>query len=189
MSNPAGLRRTDAVDLVPVPILLVDSDVRILDFNLAARRTFGLSEDCMSLRCGEVLRCAHSHDTAEGCGRGPECELCDIRTAVNNCLRGLDTKQKWTRFRFEQPANKLEFELLVSATLFPMPQGNAVLLVIEDFTEISRMRPIIPICASCKRVRQDSNCWQQVESFFTNNTGLRFSHGFCPECLKQLYGS
>ena len=53
--------------------------------------------------------------------------------------------------------------------------------------EVKELRGILPICASCKKVRDDSGYWQQVESYVSNHSRLRFSHGFCPECASKLY--
>jgi AmiR/NasT family two-component response regulator len=44
---------------------------------------------------------------------------------------------------------------------------------------------LIPICAGCKKVRNDRGFWQQVESYIAEHSGAKFSHGLCPECLKE----
>jgi hypothetical protein len=54
--------------------------------------------------------------------------------------------------------------------------------------EIKTLRGLLPICASCKRVRDDAGAWQQVEVFVRDRTHANFSHGICPECMKVLYG-
>ncbi|MBI5552723.1 MAG: hypothetical protein HY911_14540 [Desulfobacterales bacterium] len=47
---------------------------------------------------------------------------------------------------------------------------------------------LLPICCSCKKIRNDQGYWQQVEQFVSLHTGARFSHGLCPECGVKLYG-
>ncbi|MDL2320997.1 HAMP domain-containing protein [Desulfosarcina sp. OttesenSCG-928-B08] len=47
---------------------------------------------------------------------------------------------------------------------------------------------LLPICASCKKIRDDQGYWQQVEQFVATHTGARFSHGLCPDCVLSLYG-
>ena len=47
---------------------------------------------------------------------------------------------------------------------------------------------MLPICCSCKKIRDDEGYWQPVEQFVAMHTGARFSHGLCPECATQLYG-
>lgn len=54
-------------------------------------------------------------------------------------------------------------------------------------TEIRLLKELIPICMYCKRVRDDTDYWQQVETYIHECTGSNFSHGICPECFnKQL---
>ena len=46
---------------------------------------------------------------------------------------------------------------------------------------------LLPICANCKKVRDDQGYWKQVESYIESHSEATFSHGICPECLHQLY--
>lgn len=57
----------------------------------------------------------------------------------------------------------------------------------DALDQIKTLRGIIPICASCKKIRDDSGFWQQVESYITHHSDAIFSHGICPECVKKLY--
>ena len=57
---------------------------------------------------------------------------------------------------------------------------------ILDFTsQIRTLKELLPICMYCKRVRDDQDYWQQVETYIHSCTGTNFSHGICPECLDQ----
>ena len=62
--------------------------------------------------------------------------------------------------------------------------------LIEDLTEaLSRVRTLsglLPICASCKKIRDDSGYWHQVEDYLKLHSDAEFSHGICPEC-KEMY--
>jgi len=53
--------------------------------------------------------------------------------------------------------------------------------------EIQSLRGFLPICAHCKKIRDDQGYWQQVESYIEERTGAEFTHGICPECMKKLY--
>jgi DNA-binding response OmpR family regulator len=55
-------------------------------------------------------------------------------------------------------------------------------------TDVKTLRGIIPICASCKHVRDDTGAWQQVELYVREHSHADFSHGICPACAKRLYG-
>lgn len=54
-------------------------------------------------------------------------------------------------------------------------------------TEIRTLRGIVPICASCKRIRNDKGYWERVEAYISKHTEAEFSHGICPNCAKKLY--
>jgi len=64
--------------------------------------------------------------------------------------------------------------------------------MIEDLTEalanVKTLRGLIPICASCKKVRDDKGYWSQVEVYVRDRSEADFSHDICPECMKKLYG-
>ena len=45
----------------------------------------------------------------------------------------------------------------------------------------------LPICASCKKIRDDQGYWQQIETYIRENSEAEFSHSICPDCAKQLY--
>ena len=53
--------------------------------------------------------------------------------------------------------------------------------------EIKTLSGMLPICASCKKVRADSGYWHQIEEYITDHSEARFSHGICPDCLERLY--
>lgn len=54
-------------------------------------------------------------------------------------------------------------------------------------TKFKTLRGLIPICASCKRIRDEEGSWRQVEEYVCEHSGAEFSHGICPDCIKRLY--
>ncbi|MEJ2108517.1 MAG: hypothetical protein P8Z37_01110 [Acidobacteriota bacterium] len=53
--------------------------------------------------------------------------------------------------------------------------------------EIKELKGLIPICASCKNIRDDRGYWNQIEGYIQKNSDVMFSHSICPECAKKLY--
>jgi K+-sensing histidine kinase KdpD len=47
---------------------------------------------------------------------------------------------------------------------------------------------LLPICAACKKIRDEEGNWQQIESYISKHSEAKFSHGMCPACGKQYYG-
>ena len=50
--------------------------------------------------------------------------------------------------------------------------------------EIKVLQDILPICSYCKKIRDDKDYWQTVESYISDHTNTRFSHGVCPDCMR-----
>ncbi len=54
-------------------------------------------------------------------------------------------------------------------------------------TQVKRLSGLIPICASCKKIRDDTGYWRQVEEYVSDHSEAKFSHGICPDCIKSQY--
>lgn len=52
-------------------------------------------------------------------------------------------------------------------------------------TEVRTLRELLPICSYCRRIRDDENRWQSIETYFARHTATRFSHGICPGCYER----
>jgi HAMP domain-containing protein len=57
----------------------------------------------------------------------------------------------------------------------------------KAFAEIRVLSGMLPICASCKKIRDDKGYWNQLESYIRDHSEAEFTHGICPECVRQLY--
>jgi len=63
-------------------------------------------------------------------------------------------------------------------------------LIIDHMDALSQIKTLsgmLPICASCKRIRDDKGYWNQIESYVEQHSEAEFSHGICPECAKKIY--
>ena len=56
----------------------------------------------------------------------------------------------------------------------------------EALARVDHLHGILPICSYCKKVRSDSDSWQQVEAYVSAHSAVRFSHGVCPGCVKTV---
>jgi DNA-binding response OmpR family regulator len=56
--------------------------------------------------------------------------------------------------------------------------------ILRFTTEIRQLQDMIPICSRCRKIRDDKNYWQGVETYITEQTGSNFTHGICPECTE-----
>lgn len=56
-------------------------------------------------------------------------------------------------------------------------------------TQIKQLEALLPICMYCKKIRDEEETWQPLESYIQDHTGSDFSHGMCPECFKREMSS
>jgi DNA-binding NtrC family response regulator len=52
---------------------------------------------------------------------------------------------------------------------------------------VKRLSGLVPICSSCKKIRDDKGYWNQLEAYLQENLQLNFTHGICPDCVAKLY--
>ena len=53
--------------------------------------------------------------------------------------------------------------------------------------KVKTLKGLIPICANCKKIRDDKGYWNQIDSYIHEHADVDFSHGICPDCAKKLY--
>ncbi len=176
------------LDAIPSPVFVVEEDVRIVDYNAAAAKM--LSRDramVISHRAGEVLHCLHAKDVEEGCGRGPACSGCVIRKSVNESLSGQKQTRQKLKMELKVGDNVAEALFLVTTSPLNYLGRQLVVVILEDIQELSRLRELLPMCANCKKIRDDKEYWQNVEDYFETHLDIDFTHGICPDCAKKLY--
>jgi hypothetical protein len=105
-----------------------------------------------------------------------------------------------------EPAQHLD--LRCSALVDRAGRRSGVVLVIRDVTERRRLElerealitqltsalsdvktlsGLLPICSSCKKIRDDSGYWRTLERYISDHSQAQFSHGLCDDCMKKLY--
>lgn len=76
-------------------------------------------------------------------------------------LKPLDVSELWTRLRVAQR-------------------------ILGYTRQVRELEELLPICAYCKKIRDDHNYWQQLEGFISEKTGVDFSHSVCPDCYSRV---
>jgi len=57
----------------------------------------------------------------------------------------------------------------------------------DALIQVKTLQGMLPICAHCKKIRDDQGSWQQLEAYISQRSGAKFSHGVCPDCLREYY--
>ena len=86
------------------------------------------------------------------------------------------------RSRFADPSPELE---VIAESINQMWQSNRQLAT--QLANIRTLRGLIPMCLSCKRIRNDEGSWQEVGIYVSEYSGVDFTHGICDDCFKRLY--
>jgi hypothetical protein len=179
---------TAVLDAIPSPILVVDDDVQIIGYNLAASQLLAQNPELvLRRRAGEILHCLHSIEKPEGCGHAAPCSDCPVRNSVNESVHGQRVVRKKARMQLVSEGQPIELYLLVTTAPFSHEDKPLVLLILEDISELMKLKSILPICANCKSIRNDKEYWQSIENYFKEHLDLDFTHGICPKCAKDLY--
>lgn len=170
-------------EAVPSPILIVDSQMQILDANPAGLAFLANGwTNIFHMSSGEALHCINS---INGCGSGKYCHECVLRKAVINALQGGKCTREHYRMEVqEKNGESRRIHMLVSAT--PLEEGKTI-LILEDITQAHQIHQLIPICAKCKKIRNEQDAWQHLENYMQDHHDLTFSHGLCPNCVKELF--
>jgi DNA-binding NtrC family response regulator len=89
---------------------------------------------------------------------------------------------------------QVDGNLLVRAIRYAMERKEAQQereRLIEELQEalanIRTLQGLLPICASCKKIRDDKGYWNQLETYLCKHSKASFTHGICPDCMERLY--
>ncbi|MCG2750341.1 MAG: FIST C-terminal domain-containing protein [Desulfobacteraceae bacterium] len=89
--------------------------------------------------------------------------------------------------RFQERHNRImsRFCHFIEAVTDELAQANTALK--KQIEEIKMLRGILPICSSCKKIRDDKGYWNQLEKYIHDHSDATFTHGICPDCARRLY--
>jgi PAS domain-containing protein len=182
----ASLRQ--CLDAIPSYVLLVDDDARILDHNRAAEGLLG-ARPTLELRrlCGDVLACVQARLGHEMCGRTEPCADCVVRGALRQSAATGQVVRATAPMRLHDGHEDRATWFLVTASPLRLPELAGTLLILDDATELHELRGVLPICASCGKVRDDEQLWQDARAYVRRYTRKQVVHGLCPGCVRELY--
>lgn len=92
--------------------------------------------------------------------------------------------------------NRVERSIDISGGAFSVFERNILLQELveertrelkEAINRIKKLSGLLPICARCKSIRNDSGYWQEVDVYIRDHSDAEFSHSLCPRCVKELY--
>ncbi len=102
-------------------------------------------------------------------------------------------KEVWLDCRLTRFKSGNEFNLLInvnditSQKIVEKEKETVIRELQEALAKVNKLGGMLPICASCKKIRDDKGYWQQIESYIRDHSEAEFSHSICPECSRKLY--
>jgi DNA-binding CsgD family transcriptional regulator len=174
----------ELLDAIPGFVFLMDDDMNILEYNATTEKLMrGERREILRRRGGDVLHCVHSHDAPGGCGRGRHCKRCLLRKSVNRAVTGAQCVRRRVRMQLEDgPRKPRELYILVSAAPLARRGRQQAMVILEDVADLMRLRNLMPICTSCKRVRIAPKVWKDVSSFLKRDLEVLLDNSCCPDC-------
>ena len=90
-----------------------------------------------------------------------------------------------------KPIRERELEIIIEIALDRaemMRKQNMLIRELENaIAKVGTLSGLLPICASCKKIRDDAGYWHQVEEYIHSHSDADFTHGLCPDCARKLY--
>lgn len=71
--------------------------------------------------------------------------------------------------------------------LLEMERESLIKELTDSLNQIKTLKGLIPICANCKKIRDDDGYWYEVEKYLQDHSDSQFTHGLCQECIEKLY--
>lgn len=185
--NLVPIARSKLVEVVQDGWLVLDNENRLVDFNTTAQAMLEISaKNIIGQFADHVFE--HNPKFLQAIS-----EDSDTRQEINCSEPG----GNWRYYEIVQEKlyhNKGHFggKLIILHDVTnrkAMEESQALLIkdLKEALTQIKTLEGLIPICANCKKIRDDQGYWQEVEGYVMEHSHAEFSHSICPSCAKKLY--
>jgi PAS domain S-box-containing protein len=169
---------------------LIDADFTVVRSNRAVETLLGLKREavvghkCYELACG-------GHEPPSGC---PVSRMLETGRRAQADIELPDGR--WMAVTVDpliDRAGRIGGAIHMARDITAAKQSAATreALIAElqqTLAEVKTLKGLIPICAHCKKIRNDQGYWTHIEAFVHENLNAEVSHGMCPECLKKCYG-
>ncbi len=168
-------------------------DGTILSWNAGAERMYGYTAEEVRGRSISILIPSYRPEEAS--------------RLSSRCVEG-SSIERFETIRLRKDGTAIDVSLTLSPIRDPSGKVIGVSAIERDITALKReeeerlklideltvalanirtLRGLLPICASCKKIRDDHGYWQKVESYISQHSEAEFTHGICPDCLERLY--
>lgn len=179
----------------PAGLVIVDGGGRIVFFNTEAEKIFDFAAAEVVGQSVELLlpdRFQHAHrQQRDGFMDRPADRLMgNDRNVVGRRKDGTEIPLEVGLSHFHSGATVLVSAVVMDISRRRRAEAEREELIKElqaALDKVKQLSGLLPICASCKMIRDDNGYWNQIESYIRDHSEAEFSHGICPDCAKRLY--
>jgi hypothetical protein len=86
-----------------------------------------------------------------------------------------------------EASNKQLLEVIASLKRYQEEQDDIIRDLAQTLASIKLLHGLLPICAGCKKIRDDNGAWNYIETYISKHSEAQFTHGLCPTCEHDLY--
>lgn len=178
----APVARNIFVDLMPEGMFAIDTAGRLIDINQSMLALIGAKANhVIGLPIREVLK--------------PWQDLVEVFHAETNLQTEIAIEQRQfdlligplTKRRGELRGRLIVLHEITHRKALEAEREKLILTLQEALSQVKRLSGLLPICASCKKIRDDSGYWHDVTVYVRDHSEAEFSHGICPDCKQALY--
>ena len=174
------------LDTLPSGVIIVDPDTHaITDANSSAIRMIGAVREEIIGKCCHRFVCPAEEGT---------CPVTDLGNLVENSDQQLLNAQGETidivktvvPFKFDGHDYLVENFIDITERKQLEEEREVLIKALQEALEnVKKLSGMLPICASCKKIRDDKGYWNQLETYISQHSEALFSHGLCPGCMEE----
>ena len=176
-------------------IITADNKGRIAFCNTAAEKMFGYREDeligqSISILMPQRFRATHERGMAQEAASGKSRLINETVELFGITKDGSEFPIELSLSNWKSGDRMFYAGIIRDISKRKQREKEREALIDNLKTSLARVRKLsglLPICASCKKIRDDKGYWNQIEAYIRDHSEAEFSHGICPECTRKLY--
>jgi PAS domain-containing protein len=172
--------REALIETIADGVIIIDRSDRIIYANSAAQEHLAMSADATHVP--ETVRIPERNRTSVPW-------LGEMSVPSGNATRWVDVRVDPISDRWGDVAGRLVVTRDITVRKVLEAERERLIAELKNALQVVHtLEELLPICASCKKVRDDKGYWSQLDVYLRSRTAVEFTHGICPECDARLYG-